>query len=98
MTKNRKIEYSYYVLCAIGGWIAGTYGGLLWVLGACICMGIGGWILDKKLKSYKMNEAYQEGYIAYEDGLWQDSNPYEPSTDKYKDWMEGWYDAENDNS
>ena len=45
-----------------------------------------------------MNEIYQEGYIAYGDGLWEDSNPYEPGTDEYKEWMNGWYDAENDNS
>lgn len=39
------------------------------------------------------NDAYWEGYRAYQDGKSTDHNPYDSDETQYEDWKEGYYDA-----
>jgi ribosome modulation factor len=41
------------------------------------------------------NEAFQEGYDAYWDGVDISDNPYEQETDDFRRWEEGWVQARN---
>ena len=38
-----------------------------------------------------MDEAYEEGYIAFQDGV--DTNPYDEDSDEYAAWEAGWSDG-----
>lgn len=40
--------------------------------------------------------AEHEGYKAYEDGAWELDNPYQPGTQLYREWMDGWDKAFHD--
>jgi ribosome modulation factor len=42
------------------------------------------------------NAAYAQGYDAYWEGRLIEANPYEPDTDDFRRWQEGWIDARND--
>lgn len=40
-----------------------------------------------------MEEAYDQGYQAYYDGMDQEASPYDPADDKFDAWDSGWNDA-----
>ena len=41
-------------------------------------------------------EAYNDGYIAREDGLPINSNPFQTDSKEYKSWRTGWFNADHD--
>jgi ribosome modulation factor len=41
------------------------------------------------------DEAYEEGYDAYWDGVDGNNNPYDEDTDERRRWEEGWIEARN---
>jgi hypothetical protein len=41
------------------------------------------------------NEAFDEGYDAYWEGVDVGDNPHEPETEEFRCWEEGWVQARN---
>ena len=41
-------------------------------------------------------EAFNDGYIAREDGVSIKDNPFQPETKEYKSWRIGWFNADHD--
>ena len=43
-----------------------------------------------------MSDAYQEGYLAFKEGVPLEDNPYQQEADNRSKWDEGWEDAKID--
>ena len=48
------------------------------------------------MRCYLYSDEYKEGYQAYQYGLILSDNPYSFESEENEDWLEGWYQAAED--
>lgn len=52
--------------------------------------------VGKKPREKTMNIAYNKGKAAWWLEMKETDNPYNPNTEQYSKWLEGFHDAENE--